>query len=67
MVTTINVWIKKLSKRFSLTFFIIYIDFQKRLQMTTLQSEIFSFTIIAFVVILLAFFTQKLQNKEPKE
>jgi hypothetical protein len=35
--------------------------------MTTLQSEIFSFTIITFVVILLAFFTQKLQNKEPKE
>jgi large-conductance mechanosensitive channel len=35
--------------------------------MNTLESEIFSFLIIAFVVILLAFFTQKLQNKPPKE
>jgi hypothetical protein len=35
--------------------------------MTTLQSEIFSFIIITFVVILLAFFTQKLQNKNTKE
>jgi large-conductance mechanosensitive channel len=35
--------------------------------MNTLESEIFSFLIIAFVVILLAFFTQKLQNKNPKE
>jgi hypothetical protein len=35
--------------------------------MTTLQSEIFSFIIITFVVILLAFFTQKIQNKNTKE
>jgi large-conductance mechanosensitive channel len=35
--------------------------------MNTLESEIFSFIIIAFVVILLAYFTQKLQNKNPKE
>jgi large-conductance mechanosensitive channel len=35
--------------------------------MNTLQSEIFSFIIITFVVILLAFFTQKLQSKDPKE
>jgi large-conductance mechanosensitive channel len=35
--------------------------------MNTLQSEIFSFIIIAFVVILLAFFTQKIQNRNTKE
>ncbi len=35
--------------------------------MGTIESEIFSFIIIAFVVILLAFFTQKLQNKNPKD
>lgn len=31
--------------------------------MDTLQSEIFSFIIIAFVVILLAYFTQKKQDE----
>jgi Sec-independent protein translocase protein TatA len=35
--------------------------------MNTLESEIFSFIIIIFVVVLLAFFTQKLQNKNTKE
>ena len=35
--------------------------------MNTLESEIFSFIIIAFVIILLAFFTQKLQNKNPRD
>lgn len=35
--------------------------------MNTLESEIFSFIIIAFVVILLAYFTQKIQNKNPRE
>ncbi|CAM3623592.1 hypothetical protein ARAQ110984_12570 [Arcobacter aquimarinus] len=35
--------------------------------MNTLESEIFSFLIITFTVILLAYFTKKIQDRNTKE